>query len=226
MIRLRFATCCCASVLLFLAASPAKADLLTFYFSGTFNSNSVMFASGDSYAGSYTFDPTVAPSSHPDSTLNIQALTISPALVGTSWELSVDSSVVSPFDISGNYGTIAMGDNTSFGDRYIATLYGTAPGILPGGLDLNFFQLDLQNSMGASSDLLSDENLNSLPSLENATHAGGRFFISNPPDGCTQCQHSLSTLSAVPEPGSTTAIAALMLCSAFFLRRRKHARVS
>lgn len=110
-------------------------------------------------------------------------------LPGTGWELTVHSSAVSPFTVSGKNGFFAIGnDKKTWGDRYTATLHNAE---LPLGFELNFIQIDLSDHDGQ---LIDRTALDVYPDLTHATAAGGRFFITNSaPEHCTQCSYTLTS---------------------------------
>jgi len=186
-------------------ATNAHSALVTFDFEGEFTSTGSLFNYGDTFAGSYTFESTVTPSLHPDNSLDIQALAIDSSLVGTGWSIDVFSSAIDDFSVYGTRGTIAVGDDTFIGDRYITTLTdngGLIP--LPGGISLNFFQIDLQDPLSTGSDMLSDGLYQSLPDLSAASHVGGRFFTAGDTGGCAQCSVTFTSLSVSPVPEPST----------------------
>ncbi len=213
--------------LLLLLTAFSHAELLTIEYEGRFNSTSLLFNAGDTFFGSYTLETTTPTTPHSDSSLNVQATAIAslsspPSITpipGTEWTLNVDSSLIAPFTVVGTFGGIAVGNDTSFGDRYIATLNSFPNNGLPGGLSLNFFQIDLQAN-GAAAGMLTSDSLAEVPDLSQATAGGGRFFIDNPSSGCSQCQVTIKSIRAVPEP-SGKIVFALSTCLVLCLRRRR-----
>lgn len=207
-------------------ATNAQSALITFDFEGMFNDTNLLFNSGDTFFGSYTFESTTPVIPHPDPSLDIQALAIDPALLGTGWDLAVNSSVISDFSLSGNLGVIAVGDETAIvGDRYTVTLSnfgGNLP--LPGGLFLNFFQIDLIDlTSPGPTDMLSSDDFRSLPDLSAAVsfNSHGRFFALGSTEGCDQCSITLTSLTeraVVPEPSTLFLFGTAILGLAF---RRK-----
>jgi len=201
---------------------PASAALITIDFDGSFTQAGSLFAAGDTFSGSYTFESGVATVPHPDPTLQIQAAVIGSSLPGTGWSLQVASSTVGLFSLSGSSGAISVGNDTAFGDRYIATLSGA--GALPLGMSLNFLQIDLQDAGGPGADMLSASSLAVLPNLALASSAGGRFFTVNDPAGsgaCSQCAIELNAMNSasVSEPGGI-ALLAIGLLGLGHARRR------
>jgi len=211
--------------LVLLASSQAHSALITYEFEGTFNSGNSLFGVGDTFTGSYTFESTsTATSSHPAPSLNTQTIAINNSLPGTVWKIDVSSSTISDFSVSGTFGVISVGDNTAtFGDRYSVTL--SAPGgMLPGGLGLNYFQIDLQDLTSNGADMLADNAFQSLPNLALASYGGGRFFASGDTGGCTQCSFTLTSLtgvSPVPVPAAVWLFGTALLGLSGFGKRRK-----
>jgi len=192
----------------------SQAALITYKFTGGFNDSSLIFQAGDSFSGSYTFESSAPTVPGSDVTLDIQSAAISTTLPGTGWEINVISSNLSaPFSVSGKSGSIEIGNDNSFGDRYISTLFGAVA--LPLGLSLNFFQIDMLDPLSGGADMLSSGNVDVFPELSLANNAGGRFFITNPSSGCSQCAFQLTSLSAstnsVPEAGVLSLLAAGLL---------------
>ena len=187
------------SVFTMACTENANAALITYEFEGQFDQSSSLFNTGDTFSGSYTFESsaTVGPSA--EVTLDIQSGAIQPSLPGTGWNVTVFSSVIPDFSLSGIYGYIAVGNNTSYGDRYIATLYGA--GLLPGGLTLNLLQLDLLDPLAEGADMLSNGNIYTFPDLSLAFISSGRFFVND--DAFEQYPITVTSLSnAVPIPGA------------------------
>jgi len=218
--RLLGAVCIIAIALLPL--SNANAALVTHAFDGVFHSAGSLFNVGDTFSGKYTFDNTVSAVPHPDSTLDTQTKVISDSLLGTGWELTVFSTAIPDFTVSGTIsGYIAIGDNTTFGDRYIATLSSSNP--LPGGLNLNFFQIDLQDPISSGADMLSSGAIDTLPNILLAGSPTGRFFITNETNGCTQCSISVTSLTSVPIPAAVWLFGSGLLGMIVIARRKKAA---
>jgi hypothetical protein len=183
----------------------AFAILKTVRFSGAigaFDENSPIVNAGDTFTGHYTFETTVTPIAHPDGTLDIQAIAIDNALPGTGWSLDVNSSIVSPFSVSGNSGVISIGNDIAVsGDRYVVTLDGATA--LPLGEQLNFFQIDIQDRMDQGADTLSDGLYTSIPDILLADDSnGGRFFTLDVGSGERQIHIEITSLDVVPEPSS------------------------
>ena len=125
------------------SAASARAGLVTVEFSGTIGGPvgtnvSTVFNTGDTFTGYYTYESTVVPDPHPNSSLDTQANVISSSLPGTGWGLTVQSTLVSPFSITGLGGRLSLGNDTAFGDRYIAELFGPVAASLPTGLQKLF----------------------------------------------------------------------------------------
>ena len=202
-----------------LLANSLSADLITYKFTGEFPASSLLFNAGDTYSGSYTFSTESNIIPHPDSTLTVQTSAGNPSIAGTGWRMAIQSSVVAPFELTGQYVSLAVGNNTAFGDRYSATLFDPAV-TLPLGLDFNLFQIDLQDRTAQGADMVNSDNPFQLPNLTNAAVShGNRFFIIDPPSGCSQC-HTVLTSLTVPEPTSAGLIVALGFGVAIQRRRR------
>jgi|SRR5688500_17003298 len=211
--------------LLPLFVSTASGALITYNFAGTFSDSNSLFNAGDTFSGSYTFESTVVGGSHPDPSFTVQAVAIDGSLPGTGWNLTVFSSAIPDFSVSGSIGVISAGNNTSFGDRYSATLFGSGP--LPGGLTLNFFQLDLQDSIANGADMLSNADFQTLPDLSLAAVASGRFFTGAGSGGCEQCFitiTSFNSLSSIPEPPALIFVAVGLACLVFLESNRARFR--
>ena len=209
------------AVVLICPSVVIQADQITIEFAGTFQTDSVLYSAGDTYDGFLTYDDSVAPISHPDNSLNVQYPWAAHAVnfPGTGWELNVNSSTEGDFQVTGGVASFAYGNENSFGfDRYIVTMSALSGFVdLPNGLELNFFQIDMQDAGGTSAELLRGDALTDIPKLANAQHAGGRFFIRNPPSGCSQCRHDV-TMFQVPEPSS--AVVLLGLAAGILIRRK------
>lgn len=163
--------------------------LVTFNFAGEMLSSDADFTAGDQFFGSYTFDPSATGTAPPDSTLNQQY--VSSAGV---WELSFPSL---GYRFTGTLNVVAVGNDTSFGDRYIATLHApTSVGTpLPSGRTLSFAQFDIQDPVAFGADMLSDDSIQTTPiNLSLANTIGGRFLF----DDNSQPQLTLSQLSNTP----------------------------
>ena len=206
-----------AALILALATTTAHAELVTYYFTGHISPGyfNPVVNSNDTFSGSYTFDTTVTPRDHPELTLDNQAICIHPDLPGTGWTLRMNSTAVAPFDLAGDLGSIAVGNDTEYGDRYIITLHNI--GALPLPLDgtLSFFQLDLQDFVSLEeAELLVDDSYASLPNLSQASYSGGRFVTSDYGEGYAQCFFVITSLTdgVVPEP-STFALLSIGLLS-------------
>ncbi|MCP4333638.1 MAG: hypothetical protein GY785_13355 [Gammaproteobacteria bacterium] len=137
-----------------------------------------------------------------DSSTDSLSYAIDPGLPGTGWTLTVFSSAVSSFTISGSAGEILIGNNTSVHvtDRYIATLFGSGP--IPGGGADYFFQIDLFDSSGAGADIINSGDLDTVPNLALAESDGSRLVVPANNLGCLDCNITMTslTISAVPTP--------------------------
>lgn len=194
-------TACGVGLLLF--SAYANAVLWTFNFSGRFNSSTALYNSGDTFSGSYTFEttaPVIDLTGDGDISIDSRADAIDPDLPGTGWNLTVFSSVVPGFTVSGNSGQISIGNDTSsfVVDRYIVTLFGSDP--LPGGAADHFFQIDLFDMSGAGADILDSGDLDVVPNLALAMIADGRFVVPGSNIGCTDCGVTMTSLGvAAPQ---------------------------
>ncbi|MFO7902492.1 MAG: PKD domain-containing protein [Pirellulaceae bacterium] len=154
-----------------------SANVITFNFQGHMTSTDEDFTDGDEFVGSFTFVSTTSSVSHPDSTLNLQY----PSTM-TDWRIAFP---MKGYEFAGSNGTIAVGNDTSFGDRYIATMHsGASVGdSLPSGRTLNFSQIDLQDPVSAGADFLNDDSIQtSPPDLSLAFRKGGRILFSDNSD--------------------------------------------
>lgn len=213
----RFIAFLCAAVV---AAPRADSALVTYYVSGVFNGTNPVVNPGDTFSGSFTFEGSAVPTSSSNPSLDIQVPAINSSLLGTGWQIDVDSSAVAPFSMTGNNGVISLGNNVDpTGDRYILTLSGAGP--LPLGGSLNFFQIDLQDPVAQGQNLLADGSFTSLPNLAAAWLNSGRFFTTGYVSGSAQLPISLTQFSAspVPEP-NITMLFGLGLLGLLFRRRK------
>lgn len=199
---------------IFLFGTQVQGALITVQFSGLINGTNPIFNAGDTFSGSYTFESTAPTSSLPsDNSIDFVSGAMGSGLPGTGWNLDVVSSTLfGNYSVFGTTGQISLGnDRPLFGDRYVVTLFGFNSSPLPGGLGLNFFQMDLQDGVFAGQDMLAGGSLQTLPNLALASFAGGRFFTTGNSTGCTQCQLSTTRFSADTNPSAVPLPAAAWL---------------
>lgn len=125
------------SACLLALAINAHAELVTVPFEGY-----IRPGYGDTFEGAYTFESTAPFTSHPATSLDIQSAAIRSIYPGTGWNLVVHSSKILDFNLSGDFGFIAIGNDTVYGDKWIVTLYK----ILEGKLERNRLLFSVRTS--------------------------------------------------------------------------------
>ena len=145
-----------AALLLLIGMTQLPGASVTFQFQGVMDANGTDsdFTADLEFSGSYTFDSSAAGFSplQEGSINRIYHFAIA------SWEVTFPST---GYVFEGAIGAISVGNNTAFGDRYIATLSGVissgAP--LPSGRRVNFIQFDLQSRFHSGRDFLRDNSI-------------------------------------------------------------------
>jgi hypothetical protein len=163
-----------ASGLLANDSDPDLGDVITFRFQGRINATDADFTAGDVFTGTYSFRASATALDHPDSTLNAQYL-----------NSNVPFEVYFPakgYRFTGDNLNISVGNNTVFGDRYIATMNNPvsvgAP--LPSGRTIAFAQFDVQDHVSGGADMLTNDSIQKRsPDISLATTRGGRFVFTN-----------------------------------------------
>lgn len=194
-------------LLLSIFTTAVNAEVVTYFFSGRFDVSGSMFNAGDRFSGSYSFEttaPVVDLTADGDISTDLRSDAIDPGLPGTGWTLTVFSSRIPGFTISGDRGQIHLGNDTSAFviDRYIVTLFSDQP--LPGGFSDYFFQIDLFDSSTGGADIIDRGDLEAVPNLAAAETSVGALRNDDETSGCTDCIATLdalrrSTLAAPPE---------------------------
>ncbi len=134
---------------------PDQKAFLEFRFSGHMDESNADFASGAPFSGYYLIDPTVSAVDIGDPVL--QKDYYSPS---ATWQLTFPASGIG---FRGTYTDIALGNDTSFGDRFILALGGLSyfGNPLPSGRPLSFIQFDLVDRASGGADLLQDDSIQS-----------------------------------------------------------------
>ncbi|MGN6137251.1 MAG: hypothetical protein ACTHOU_22425, partial [Aureliella sp.] len=155
-------------------SDPDLGDVITFRFQGRINATDADFTDGDLFTGTYSFRASATAFDHSDSTINFQYPS---SLV--SFQVDVPAK---GYRFTGNSTTISVGNNTAFGDRYIANMnnpvsVGTP---LPSGRTIAFAQFDVQDHVSGGADMLANDSIQTRsPDISLATARGGRFVFTN-----------------------------------------------
>jgi len=176
--HLLFAT---VSIFILLSVSSVFGALITYEFGGFFVGASLVFNGHDTFSGSYTFEDSVITTGHVSSTYDIRAIAGSTALLGTGWELEINSTTPhGNFTVSGPSIEILLGnDVSSYGDSYAVYLKGAGALSLPGGALFHQFNFQLTDPFSAGADLLTSSNYAALPLLGLANDTGGTILTGN-----------------------------------------------
>ena len=167
-----------------LLANDTDADrgpLLTFQFEGHMILADADFTAGQRFTGYYSLNPAAVGVQPADATLTRQYVT-----ENASWEIFFPEI---GYRFTGALMEVDAGNNTAYGDRYIATLYATGTASvgtpLPSGRPISIAQFDLADPVSAGADLLQDNSIQSTTvDLALAQSVGGRFLFgggSQPP---------------------------------------------
>jgi len=193
-------------------ASAAHGHPVTFGFAGIMGPAGfdlgADFSIGDTFVGYYTFESDTPDIGHPDPSLSAQYFDSI-----TAWEVLFPTS---GYRFIGATGSISVGNDTPFGDRYIATLHspGSAGKALPSNRELSFVQFDLFDSLSDGADFLNDNSIQDTPPQLPliGTSPSGLFLFTNN----DQPDFTLTALYMVPEPAPRTlvlaGVAALVAC--------------
>ncbi len=154
-------------------ANDTDADegpLVKFRFKGQMTTTDGDFTNGDQFEGFYTINPATAGVSDLDSTTTLQFDSRNVA-----WQFYFPAT---GYRFNGDWTELSVGNNTLFGDRYIASLLnGSSVGAaLPSGRQLSFAQLDLQDRTSEGADFLHDDSIQTTTiDLASTSVANGRF---------------------------------------------------
>ena len=196
----------------------ASAAPITVDFTGVLTSSFGTLTSGDSFSGSYTFDPSV--SARAGST---PSFAVFDNLLDASLTIGTFSATVGP----GAGLPEIQQDNVAGADRYALGAGNPVGSSQIGGLDISSFGFRLDDTSGtAITDALA---LLSSPSLSSFTSNTFLIFFGDPtstdPNGFAVVTGALETLSVrnstVPEPGSLLLLGAAAVSSRFARRRIK-----
>jgi len=186
----------------------SHAALVTFSVRGQMKMLDADFAIGDKFTGSFTFESTAGFVAGTPPTLTRQYLAI------TAWELMFDRGYKFVHLPSAPFATISLGNDTSYGDRYVvnmpsATSIGTP---LPSGRTLNSWQINFLDPWDYGADLLSNDLLpTTFPDIDLVIHNTGTFAFSN---------NSQQSFGLIPVPEPTTGALLLLAGIGWCCRRR------